>query len=96
MNVLHIERLLYYQKHSLFGLELFERSHWRGTAPDKHWSFSDKKLSAYTASLYTRNDVYIYVWMHMTTKLMYLMIAYYTPNDGFTANDVSFYKSKVG
>ena len=24
------------------------------------------------------------------------MVAYYTPNDGFTANDASFYKSKVG
>ena len=44
----------------------------------------------------------------MTTKLTYLMTAYYTSNKGFTAkngftvnndftaNDISFYKSKVG
>ena len=28
----------------------------------------------------------------MTTKLMYLMTAYYTPNDDFTANDVPIYR----
>ena len=27
----------------------------------------------------------------MTTKLMYLITAYYTPKNGFTANDASFY-----
>ena len=34
----------------------------------------------------------------LTTKLTYLMTAYmyYTPNRGFTANNASFYKSKVG
>ena len=32
----------------------------------------------------------------LTTKLTYLMNAYYTPNDGFTANDASFYENKVG
>ena len=31
----------------------------------------------------------------LTTKLMHLMSAYYTPNDGFTANDASFYKNKI-
>ena len=31
-----------------------------------------------------------------TTILMYLMTAYYTPNDGFTADNASFYKNKVG
>ena len=31
----------------------------------------------------------------LTTKLAYLMTTYYTTNDGFTANDVSFYKNKV-
>ena len=34
--------------------------------------------------------------LHLTTKLTYLMTAYYTPNDGFTANSASFYKNKVG
>ena len=36
--------------------------------------------------------------VHLTTKLMYIMTAYmyYTPNSGFTANDASFYKNKVG
>ena len=38
------------------------------------------------------------VQLRMTTKLMYLMTAYYmyTSNGGFTANDIPFYKSKVG
>ena len=30
--------------------------------------------------------------LSMPTKLMYLMTAYYTPNDGFTANYISFHK----
>ena len=30
----------------------------------------------------------------MTTKLMYIMTAYYTSNHNFTANDASFYKNK--
>ena len=34
--------------------------------------------------------------LHMTTKLTYLMTAYYAPNDGFTANDTSFCENKVG
>ena len=34
--------------------------------------------------------------LHLTTKLTYVMTAYYIPNDGFTANDASFYKNKVG
>ena len=32
----------------------------------------------------------------MTTKLKYLMTAYYTPHDDFTPNDASFYKNEVG
>ena len=35
------------------------------------------------------------VQLRMTTIPTYLMTAYYTPNDGFTANYVSFYKSIV-
>ena len=33
---------------------------------------------------------------HLTTKLTHLMTVFYTPNDGFTANDASFYKNKFG
>ena len=32
----------------------------------------------------------------MTAKLTYLMTAYYAPNDGFTANDASFYNNNDG
>ena len=31
----------------------------------------------------------------LTPKFAYLMTAYYTPNDAFTANDASFYKNKL-
>ena len=34
--------------------------------------------------------------LRLTTNLIYLMTAYYIPNDSFTANDISFYKNKVG
>ena len=39
-----------------------------------------------------------YATICLITKLihMYLMTGYYTPNDGFTANDSSFYNNKVG
>ena len=40
MDVLHIERLVYYWRHSLYGLELHERSNWRATAPYTHCSHS--------------------------------------------------------
>ena len=44
MDIQHIKRLLYYQRDSLCGLELHERSDWRATAPDTHQSFSDTTL----------------------------------------------------
>ena len=34
--------------------------------------------------------------LYLTTKLIYLMTAYYTPNDNFTVNNILFYKSNVG
>ena len=34
--------------------------------------------------------------LRLTAKLMYLMTAYYTPNDSFTASDAMFYTNKVG
>ena len=36
------------------------------------------------------------VQLNMTTKLMYLLTAYYTPNNSFTANDASFNKNQFG
>ena len=36
MDVLHIEQLLYYQRHSLCGLELHEIFDWRAMTPDIH------------------------------------------------------------
>ena len=50
--VQHIERLLYYWRYSLCGLELHERSNWRATTPDMLWSFSDTTLCANTPSPY--------------------------------------------
>ena len=34
--------------------------------------------------------------VHLTTKLMYLMTAYYAPNEGFTANNALLYKNNGG
>ena len=99
MDVLHIEWLLYYRKHSICSLDLLERSHWRVTAPHKHWSLSNKN---YVPKPQARTYITMYVWVRMTTKLTYLMTTYYTPNNGFIANDgfmanvASFYNSKVG
>ena len=95
MDVQHIERLLYYWRHSLCGLELHERSDWRATATDMHWLFFDTTL-LYTASPYTASQYILHHYLvcnYMTAKLTYLMTAYYTPNNGFTANNASFYKN---
>ena len=47
MDVVHIERLLYYGRHSLRGVEWHERSDWRATAADTQRLFSDHTLCAY-------------------------------------------------
>ena len=43
--------------------------------------------------------IYIAIWYATTpgnkTQAPQLITAYYTPNDGLTANDASFYKNKV-
>ena len=85
---------LLYQRHSRWSLELHESSNWRATAPDTHRSLSDTKLCAY--KLQARTSLYIWCETRMTAKLTYLMTAYYTPNDGFTANDASFYNNNIG
>ena len=83
-DVLHIKQLLYYQKHSLCGLELHEKSDWRAIASDTHRC---PNIHVYIA---------IGVQLSMTTELTYLVTTHYTPNDGFTVNVASFYKNKVG
>ena len=83
MDIQPIEQLLYYWTHSLCGLESHERSNWRATAPNTPCLFTGTTLCVYTTT---------------PTKLtyMYLMTAYYTSNDSFTANEASFYNNEVG
>ena len=77
VDVLHIEQLLYYQKHSLCVLELHERSDWRTMTPNTHWSVTDTTLCAYTASLYIYHYlVYNYAWQQNSHTLW----LYYTPD----------------
>ena len=96
MDGLEIKRLLYYQRHSLSGLELHDRFNWRGTNADMHRSMIGRSLihRVYTASPCIHHDVmrnYTWQLLHMTTKLMWVVTAYYTPHDDFTANDASLY-----
>ena len=66
----------------------------REMAPDTHQSFFDTTLCAYTTSPYLNHYLACnYTWQK---KLMYLMTACYTSNNGFTANDALFYNNKVG
>ena len=85
------EWLFYYLTHSLWGLELHERSEWRVMAPDMHRSFPDATLCAYIASLYIHVHCYL-MWNYTTTKLMYLKTTYYIPNNGFSANEQTLSK----
>ena len=80
----------------LCALELLERSYLRATAPDMHWSFPDATFCVYTASPHIPSTSLFGAQLCMATKFTYLLTAYYISNDGFTAIDVSFYKSKVG
>ena len=66
--------------------------------PDIHRSSSLMQLCrVYTASLYMHTLLFgVQLPVPITTKLTYLMTAYYTPNDGFTANNTSFYKNDGG
>ena len=88
MDVQPIERLLYHWTHSLCGLELQEGSDWRATTLDTHRLFCGTTLHAYTAN--TVHTSLFGMLLRLTTKHMYLMTAYYTPNYGFTANEASF------
>ena len=71
--------------------------HLESHGPETHWLFSHTTLCEYTASPY----LYVYTLLFgeqlcMATQLTYLMTAYYTPNNDFTANNASFYKNKLG
>ena len=91
MDVLHIKRLLYYQRHFLSGLELHERSDWRATATDTHQLYSDTICS----SLYIH--WYIFgVQLRMTTHSCALRLHTTHQNNDFIANDALLYKNKVG
>ena len=80
----------------LCALGLIERPYLRATAPDMHWSFPDATFCVHTASPHIPSTSLFGAQLRMTTKLTYLLTAYYISNDGFTAKDVFFYKSKVG
>ena len=69
MDVLHMEQLLHYQRHSLCGLELYERSNWRAMAPDTHHGCSlTQHCPPYTASLYIHCYL-VHNYACMSTKL---------------------------
>ena len=51
MDILHIEQLLNYWRHSFCGLELYERSDWTATAPDMHHSHSLIQHHVHTTSI---------------------------------------------
>ena len=70
VDVQHIERMLYYCRYSLCGLELHQRTKWIPTAQDTNQSFSDITLGAYTASLYKdRYSVCNYTWQQNSCTL---------------------------
>ena len=96
MNILYIKQMLYYQRHFFCGLELHERSKWRSTAPDIQQSFSGTILSCVYCKLIHTQRLTCSTQLLMTTNLMYVITAYYTPKVGFTANHAMFYKNKVG
>ena len=62
MDSVHIERLLYYRRHSLCGLEFHERSDWRATVPDTHQLFFDTTLCVRILQDHT----YIAIWSATT------------------------------
>ena len=70
VDIQHIEWLLYYQRHSLCGLEFHERSDWRATAPDTHQLFSYTTLCVYIASSYIHcHLVCNYAWQQNSCTL---------------------------
>ena len=90
VDVQHIERLLYYRRHSLCGLVALEIQLERYSprhAPVVLWG---SIVCVHCKPVYT---LLFDTRLCLTTKLTYLMIAYYPPNNGFTASDASFYKN---
>ena len=89
MDVLHIEKLLCYPRHFLCGSKLHDRYDWKAMGPDTHHGLSlIQHCHAYIYCSLVSN----YAWQQNSHSLW----LYYTLNDGFTANDVSFYKNKFG
>ena len=89
VDIQHIERFLYYRRYFLRCLDL----HWRATVGDTHPSFSDT-----TCVYILQARIYTSVFdtqLCLTAKLTYLKSAYYILNDGFTASDASFIKTKL-
>ena len=74
-------------------LELHERSDWRALAPD---TIGHSLIQHCVCILQAIHTSLFCMQLHTTTKLTYLMTAYYMPNDGFTANNALFYDNKVG
>ena len=96
MDILHIKQLLYYRKHSLCALELHDRSFRRATGICISHSLTNLCVRTLQAHTY----MYITLWCATAhdnkTHVHVAYGCYYTPNDGFTANNLSFYKSEVG
>ena len=97
VGVLHIEQLLYCQRHSLCGLWRWMRDPTGNLqAPDVSWSFSDRSLCCIHRKLVCTSlfgmQLYIYAWQQNSCSIW----LYYTPNDGFTAYHAPFYKNKFG
>ena len=85
MDVVHIEQLLDYWRHSLYGLELHKRFDCKARATDLLWLLSDTTLCVYTASRYIHCYLVCnYTWQqnshtlwlhttHQTTALLQMM-----------------------
>ena len=85
-----IERVL--SKTFLCGLELHERSNWRATAPDTHHDCSlIQHCLACAASLHLHRYLLRNCELKQNFRSLWL---HYTPNDDFTSNNASFYKSR--
>ena len=73
MDVVHIQGLLYYQRHSLCCLELHERFDWRASALGTHRLFFDKILCAFKANPYIHRYLvhnYLHVWQQNSRTLL--------------------------
>ena len=97
----HIWTLCMFNSYSSIGdtpcviLKLHERSEW-AFGSDTHRLFSDTTMLCVYCKHVSVHTLLFGMQLHFTTKLIYLMTAYYTPNNSFTVKNASFYKNKVG